>query len=93
MLICYIFRWIKKSVQYYILIRFKFDFTAKQIHEELCATWRHGYVSYSAVAEWLQSFRSRIDRPVTAITNENIDAVRIGSANEISPAQPRSQFF
>ena len=73
-------------VRYYILTRFQLGFTAKQIHDELCAAWGHGYVSYSTVAKWLQRFRQRrsclkaiprIGRPVIAVTDENIDAVRM----------------
>ena len=51
----------------------------------MCAAWGHGYVSYSTVAKWLQRFRQgrisledvlRISRPVTEVTDENIDVVR-----------------
>ena len=50
------------------------------------AAWRHGYVSYSTDADRLQRFRQgrtslkdvpRIGQPVTAVTDENIDAMRM----------------
>lgn len=71
----------KTHIRYYILPRFKFGFTAKPIHGELCDAWGEGYVSYSRVAEWVQRFREgrtslednpRIGRPVTGVTDENL---------------------
>jgi len=75
----------KTHIRYYILTRFKLGYTARQIHVELCDAWGEGYVSYSTVAEWVQRFRQgrtsleddpRIGRPVTGVTDGNIEAVR-----------------
>ena len=73
-------------IRSYILTRFELSFTINQIHKELCAAWGHGSVFYSTVAEWLQRFRQgrtslkdvlRIGRPIIAVTDENIDTVRM----------------
>ena len=75
----------KTHRRYYILTRFKLDYTARQIHVELCNAWGEGYVSYGTVAEWVQRFRQgrtsleydpRIGRPGTSFPDKNIEAVR-----------------
>jgi histone-lysine N-methyltransferase SETMAR len=76
----------KTHIRYYILTRFKLNYTARQIHVELCNAWGEGYVSYTTVAEWVQRFKqgrtsleddARIGRPVTSVTDKNIEAVRL----------------
>ena len=75
----------KIHIRYYIVTRFQLV-TATQTHEELCAVWGHGYVSYSTVVERLQRFRQertsledvpRIGPLVIPVTDENTDAVRM----------------
>ena len=58
---------------------------AREIHKERCDAWGDDDVSYPTVAEWTCRFRegrtsleddSRIGRPVTSLTDENIDLIR-----------------
>ena len=41
----------KTHIQSCILTRPKFDFTVKQVHEELCAAWGQGYVPCGTVVD------------------------------------------
>ena len=56
-LICHFLRWIKTHIRHYILTRFKFGCTAREIHIEVCDAWSDDAVSYNTVAEWVQRFR------------------------------------
>ena len=76
----------KTHIRYYTLTRFKLGLTAKQIHGELTDAWGDGYVSYSTVAAWVHRFKEgrtsleddpRIGRPVTGVTDQNIESVRL----------------
>ncbi|CAF3952580.1 unnamed protein product [Rotaria sp. Silwood1] len=58
--------------------------TATQIHDELTTAYGHGVVSYCTVTRWIQRFSNereslednpRSGCPITAITQQNIDAV------------------
>ncbi|CAF1484046.1 unnamed protein product [Rotaria magnacalcarata] len=53
----------KINIRYYILTRFKLGCTAKQIHVELCDAWGED--------------DPRVGRPVTGVTDENIETVRM----------------
>jgi transposase len=58
---------------------------ARQIHDELITAYGQGVVSYSTVAHWIHRFSNgtesleddpRCGRPLSVITQQNIDAVR-----------------
>ncbi|CAF4483037.1 unnamed protein product, partial [Didymodactylos carnosus] len=75
----------KQCIRYYIKARSLLGLNATQIHDELITAYGQDYVSYPTVALWLHAFSSgresleddpRSGRPITAVTQENIDAVQ-----------------
>ena len=75
----------KLCIRSYIKTRLLLGLTATQIHDELTTAYGQGYVSYRTVARWVHRFSNereslednpRSGRPITAITQQNIDAVQ-----------------
>ena len=68
------------------MTRFKRDLAAKEIYEKSAGAWDEGYGSYGIVADGVYRFKEgktlleddpRIDRPITAVTDQNIENVRM----------------
>jgi histone-lysine N-methyltransferase SETMAR len=75
----------KLCVRSYIKTRSLLGLTTKEIHGELTTAYGPDVVSYSTVALWVRRFSSgresfeddpRVGRPITTVTQENIDAVQ-----------------
>ena len=75
----------KQHIRYYIKTRSLRGLNATQIHEELIAAYGDDYVSYPTIVRWLRAFLAgkeslednpRSDRPITAVTQDNIDAIK-----------------
>ena len=75
----------KQHIRYYIKTRSLLGLNATQIHEELIAAYGDDYVSYPTIVCWLRAFfagresledNPRSGRPITAGTQDNIDAVK-----------------
>ena len=74
----------KQHIRSYIKTRLLLGLTATQIHDELTAAYGQDVVSYCTVALWIRRFSNdreslednpRSGRPITVITQQNIDAV------------------
>ncbi|CAF5094426.1 unnamed protein product, partial [Rotaria sp. Silwood1] len=74
-----------KYNRYYIKIRTILGINPKTIHEELATALGPKVLSYPTVAEWAKRFREGrqnvndvplFDRPVSELTDENIELVR-----------------
>jgi [histone H3]-lysine36 N-dimethyltransferase SETMAR len=75
----------KEHLRFYIKTRTILEVSAKTIHEELTLAYGSDVVSYSTVQKWAKLFRDgrmeveddlRCGRPVSVVTEENIDLVR-----------------
>ncbi|CAF1510471.1 unnamed protein product, partial [Rotaria sp. Silwood1] len=75
----------KQHIRLYIKTRWLLGLTATQIHDKLTTAYGQGVVSYCTVTRWIQRFSNeqesfednpRSGRPITAITQQNIDAVK-----------------
>lgn len=75
----------KQHIRSYIKTRSLLGFTATQIHDELTTAYGQDCVSYPTVALWIRRFSNeresleddpRSGRPITAITQKNIDAIK-----------------
>jgi hypothetical protein len=75
----------KQCIRYYIKTLSLLGLNATQIHDELTTAYGQDYVSYATVARWLHAFSGgresfeddpRSDRPITAVTQDNIDAIK-----------------
>ncbi|CAF0989636.1 unnamed protein product [Rotaria sordida] len=73
----------KLCLRSYIKTRLLLGLTATQIHDELTIAYGQSVVSYRTVARWVERFSNeqwslednpRSGRPITAITQQNIDA-------------------
>ncbi|CAF4062500.1 unnamed protein product, partial [Rotaria sp. Silwood1] len=75
----------KQYIRSYVKTRLLLGLTATQIHDESTTAYGHGVVSYCTVTRWIQRFSNereslednpRSGCPITAITQQNIDAVK-----------------
>ena len=75
----------KQHIRYCIKTRSLLELNATQIHEELIAASGDYYVWYPTIVRWLRAFfagresledNPRSGRPITAVTQNNIDAVK-----------------
>ena len=75
----------KQPTRYYMKTRSLLGLNATQIHEELIAAYGDDYVSYPTIVRWRHAFfagrepledNPRSGRPITAVTQDNIDAVK-----------------
>jgi len=75
----------KQHIRYYIKTRSLLGLTASQIHQELVTAYGQECVSYPTVARWHHAFSSGEEsieddphsgRPITAVTQDNIAAVK-----------------
>jgi hypothetical protein len=75
----------KLCLQSYIKTRLLLGLTATQIYDELTTAYGQGVASYRTVAWWIERFSNeqqslednpRSGRPITVITQQNIDAVK-----------------
>ncbi|CAF1229600.1 unnamed protein product [Rotaria sp. Silwood1] len=75
----------KQYIRSYIETRWLLGLTATQIHDESTTAYGQDVVSYCTVTRWIQRFSNereslednpRSGRPLSAITQQNIDAVK-----------------
>ncbi|CAF3356139.1 unnamed protein product [Rotaria sp. Silwood1] len=75
----------KQYIRSYIKTRWLLGLTATQIHDELTTAYGQDVVSYCTVTRWIQRFSNereslednpRSGRPLSDITQQNIDAVK-----------------
>jgi histone-lysine N-methyltransferase SETMAR len=75
----------KQSLRGYIKTRYLLGLTPTQIHGELTDAYGSGVVSYQMICYWIRRFANgresleddpRAGRPITVVTQKNIDAVK-----------------